>query len=68
MAGLKHPVTPDGRYFVVRGKLWRMSNPNIDPMWRAVLVLTVLAAMGGNRPRGGKTEVKFLTMDPTVER
>jgi len=26
MAGLKHPVTPDGRYFVVRGKLWRMSD------------------------------------------
>jgi hypothetical protein len=22
MAGFKHPVTPDGRYFVVRGKLW----------------------------------------------
>jgi len=22
-----HPVTPDGRYFVVRGRLWRMSNP-----------------------------------------
>ena len=29
MAGLKHPVTPDGRYFVVRGKLWRMANPNL---------------------------------------
>jgi len=26
MAGLKHPVTPDGRYCVVRGKLWRMSD------------------------------------------
>jgi len=24
---MKHPVTPDGRYFVVRGRLWRMSNP-----------------------------------------
>lgn len=22
-----HPVTPDGRYFVVRGRLWRMANP-----------------------------------------
>ena len=27
MAGLKHPVTPDGRYFVVRGRLWRLANP-----------------------------------------
>ena len=29
MAGLKHPVTPDGRYFVVRGKLWRLANPGL---------------------------------------
>jgi hypothetical protein len=38
MAGLKHPVTPDGRYFVVGGKLWRMSDPNLDPERRAALV------------------------------
>ncbi|MFI2812154.1 MULTISPECIES: hypothetical protein [Microbulbifer] len=24
---MRYPVTPDGRYFVVRGRLWRMSNP-----------------------------------------
>jgi hypothetical protein len=23
---VKHPVTPDGRYFVVCGRLWRMAN------------------------------------------
>ena len=23
-----YPVTPDGRYFVVRGRLWRMTNPD----------------------------------------
>ena len=22
-----HPATPDGRYFLVRGRLWRRSNP-----------------------------------------
>ena len=38
MAGLKHPVTPDGRYFVVRGKLWRLSDPNLEPRERARLV------------------------------
>jgi hypothetical protein len=38
MAGLKHPVTPDGRYFVARGKLWRMSDPNLDPQERSRLV------------------------------
>jgi hypothetical protein len=30
MAGLKHPVTPDGRYFVVRGRLWRPANPGLS--------------------------------------
>lgn len=25
-----HPVTPDGRYFVARGKLWRMADPNLS--------------------------------------
>ncbi len=24
---MKYPVTPDGRYFVVRGRLWRCTNP-----------------------------------------
>lgn len=24
---MRYPVTPDGRYFVVRGRLWRRSNP-----------------------------------------
>jgi hypothetical protein len=26
---VKYPVTQDGRYFVVRGKLWRMANPHL---------------------------------------
>ena len=24
------PITPDGRYFVVRGRLWRCSNPTLE--------------------------------------
>jgi hypothetical protein len=24
-----YPVTPDDRYFVVRGRLWRMANPEL---------------------------------------
>jgi hypothetical protein len=35
---VKHPVTPDGRYFVVHGRLWRMANPEIDEAQRARLV------------------------------
>ena len=26
----KHPSTPDGRYFVVRGRLWRKANPKLS--------------------------------------
>ena len=44
MAGLKHPVTPDGRYFVVGGKLWRMSNPDIGPKQKTALVHDLMAA------------------------
>ena len=34
---MKHPVTPDGRYFVVRGRLWRMTNPKLGEDERADL-------------------------------
>jgi hypothetical protein len=44
MAGLKHPMTPDGRYFVVGGKLWRMSDPEIDSVRRAALVHELMDA------------------------
>jgi hypothetical protein len=27
---VKHPVTPDGRYFVVRGRLWWIANTGLD--------------------------------------
>jgi hypothetical protein len=33
---VKHPVTPDGRYFVVRGRLWRMANPGLDEAEEAI--------------------------------
>lgn len=33
-----HPVTPDGRYFVVRGRLWRMSDPGLPKDKRERLV------------------------------
>jgi len=44
MAGLKHRVTPDGRYFVVRGKLWRLANPNLPPAVRSRFVSELMAA------------------------
>jgi len=41
---LNHPATPDGRYFVVRGRLWRMANPRLDEAVRAGLVAELMAA------------------------
>ena len=37
-------ITPDGRYFVVRGRLWRMSNPALEQDKRAVLVRELMNA------------------------
>lgn len=37
-------TTPDGRYFIVRGRLWRMSNPAISPESRQQLVDKLMVA------------------------
>ncbi len=37
-------VTPDGRYLVVRGRLWRRSNPGLPEGERARLVSELMAA------------------------
>ncbi|WP_029528557.1 hypothetical protein [Polaromonas glacialis] len=39
-----HPVTPDYRYFVVRGRLWRMANPELSELERARLVADLMQA------------------------
>jgi len=41
---VKHPVTPDGRYFAVRGRLWRMANPGLDEAERSKLTKRLMAA------------------------
>ncbi|HUR53803.1 MAG TPA: hypothetical protein VMZ71_06710 [Gemmataceae bacterium] len=35
---MRYPVTPDGRYFVVRGRLWRTTNPALPEEERQRLV------------------------------
>lgn len=40
----KYPVTPDGRYFVVRGRLWRTTNPNLPEQRRQGLVRDLMRA------------------------
>lgn len=39
-----HPVTPDGRYFVVRGRLWRRANPALAAEQRDRLIKELMAA------------------------
>ena len=40
----KYPTTPDGRYFVVRGRLWRTSNPALPPEQRQQWVNALMLA------------------------
>jgi len=38
------PVTPDGRYIVVRGRLWRRADPGLTEAARARAVAALMAA------------------------
>jgi len=40
----KHPTTKDGRYFVVRGRLWRIANPDLPESQRQSLVKELMSA------------------------
>ncbi|MEG8038616.1 hypothetical protein QP166_04365 [Sphingomonas sp. LR60] len=42
-----HPITPDGRYFVVRGRLWRRSDPSLPEECRSLLVGELMQARRG---------------------
>jgi hypothetical protein len=44
VSGQSYPTTPDGRYFVVRGRLWRASNPALEPEVRERLVRELMNA------------------------
>lgn len=39
-----YPRTPDGRYFVVRGRLWRRSNPALADEERSKLTVDLMKA------------------------
>ena len=41
---VRYPVTPDGRYFVVRGRLWRCTDPSLSRADRERLVAELMAA------------------------
>ena len=39
-----YPATPDGRYFLVRGRLWRCSNPLLSDRKRDCLTALLMSA------------------------
>lgn len=50
---MPYPTTPDGRYFVVRGRLWRCSNPNLDAATRQGFVDALMASRRAVRAARG---------------
>lgn len=44
MSSREHPTTPDGRYFIVAGRLWRSTNPAIPEERRHRLVAELMDA------------------------
>ncbi|WP_417503802.1 hypothetical protein [Marinomonas gallaica] len=41
---MNYPITPDGRYMVVKGQLWRVSNPNLSDSAREAYVKQLMDA------------------------
>lgn len=53
----RYPDTPDGRYLVVRGRLWRKSNPALDERTRQGLVKELMSA---------RREIRYAKTNPTA--
>ena len=51
-----HPTTPDGRYFVVRGRLWRKANPQLPADVRDALVRQLMEARRALRRKSSEAE------------
>jgi len=56
-----YPLTPDGRYFVVRGRLWRMANPALTEEdrnhWVSVL-MRARSALRRDAPEEGRAAAR----------
>lgn len=58
---MKYPVTPDGRYFVVRGRLWKTSNPALSAEERERLTHELMrhrSAVGRAKRSGDRDALK----------
>jgi hypothetical protein len=59
--GAEYSTTPDGRYYVVRGRLWRKTNPHLPADVRDALVKELMDARRALRrplPEAERTEVR----------
>jgi len=54
------PITPDGRYLVVRGRLWRRSDPKLAPARRQALVDALMDARRAVRAALASGDAKAL--------
>ena len=53
-----YPRTLDGRYFVVRGRLWRLANPALPPAIHDALVHELMAARRAVRDAGDDDDLR----------
>ncbi|MBC7605113.1 MAG: DUF3253 domain-containing protein [Ramlibacter sp.] len=51
-----NPTTPDGRYFVVRGRLWRKTNPHLPKHEQEALVRQLMDARRALRGKRAEAE------------
>ena len=66
--GRTYPVTPDGRYFVVCGRLWRCSNPALPDSERKRLTSLLMAARRAvGKARRGSDSVGLVVARETVD-
>lgn len=61
MTAPPYPNTPDGRYFVVRDRLWRRANPDLPEAEREILVSRLMAARRGVRSARHASDVTALS-------
>ncbi len=60
-----YPTTPDGRYFVVRGRLWRKTNPDLPASVRDALIKQLMDAR--RALRGHPAEAERITAREQVD-
>jgi len=55
---MKYPVTPDGRYFLVKDRLWRCSNPALADEEREALVKELMNARRAVKDAASEADTK----------